>query len=165
MRPKKMNKATVATATALPLVLAGGLLLITGCQSEKDRLSVSSGKPELTVSGAYLPQPAMADMAAAYFTVENDGGKADQLVGVTSPLSSDITMHTTEGSQMKHAAKLEVPAKGKLSLSRGGTHLMLGKLDHKPQVGEKIEFTLRFATSAPIKVKVPVESASFRPKG
>ncbi|GAA2709069.1 MULTISPECIES: copper chaperone PCu(A)C [Streptomyces] len=158
-----MRKSTVLTAAALPLVVAGALLMVTGCQSEKDALS--SAKPELSVSGAYMPQPAMDDMAAAYFTVENDGGKADTLTKVTSPLSSDVTLHTTEGSQMKHAQELQVPAKGKLALSRGGTHLMLGKLGHKPQVGEKVEFTLHFADSAPITVKVPVQSASYRPAG
>ncbi|MEU1307367.1 copper chaperone PCu(A)C [Streptomyces cinnamoneus] len=161
-RAKKMNKVTTATAAVLPLVVAGGLLLVTGCQSEKNALS--PGKPDLSVSGAYLPQPAMADMAAAYFTVTNNGGEADRLTKVTTPLSADATLHTTEGSQMKHAAELEVPAKGKLSLARGGTHLMLGKLGHKPKTGEKIEFTLHFATSAPIKIKVPVESTTFRPQ-
>ncbi|MFC5719833.1 copper chaperone PCu(A)C [Streptomyces gamaensis] len=156
-----MRKTTATTAAALPLVLAGGLLALTGCQWEKDALG--SDKPELSVSGAYLPQPAMDDMAAAYLTVRNDGGKADQLTSVTSTLSDDVTMHTTEGSQMKHAAKLDVPAKGELSLARGGNHLMLGKLDHKPKVGERIEFTLHFAESGPIKVKVPVETATYRP--
>ncbi|GAA0386472.1 copper chaperone PCu(A)C [Streptomyces luteireticuli] len=159
MRPVKMNRATAATAAALPLLLAGALVLVTGCGSG------SKDKPELSVSGAYLPQPAMTDMAAAYFTVKNDGGKADQLTKVTTPLSGDVTLHSTEGSQMKHAEKLDVPANGTLSLSRGGNHLMLGKLDHKPAVGDKVEFTLHFATSAPVKIQVPVESASFRPKG
>ncbi|MEV4739401.1 copper chaperone PCu(A)C [Streptomyces sp. NPDC049555] len=158
-----MRKSTVLTAAALPLVVAGALLMVTGCQSEKDALS--SNKAELSVSGAYMPQPAMDDMAAAYFTVENDGGKADTLTKVTSPLSSDVTLHTTEGSQMKHAPQLQVPAKGKLALARGGTHLMLGKLGHKPQVGEKVKFTLHFADSAPITVEVPVQSASYRPAG
>ncbi|MBB5119749.1 lipoprotein [Streptomyces eurocidicus] len=158
-----MRKSTTATAVALPLLLAGGLLLVTGCQSEKNALA--SDKPELSVSGAYLPQPAMPDMAAAYLTVTNKGGKADQLTSVTSPLSGDITMHTTEGSQMKHAAKLDVPAKGELKLTRGGTHLMLGKLGHKPEVGEKVEFTLHFATAGAVKVQVPVESTTFRPQG
>ncbi|MGA5128401.1 copper chaperone PCu(A)C [Streptomyces olivoreticuli] len=157
-----MRKSTVATAATMPLLLAGGLLLITGCQSEKDALK--SDKAELSVSGAYLPQPAMTDMAAAYLTVKNGGGKADRLTSVTSPLSGDITMHTTEGSQMKHAGELEVPANGELKLARGGTHLMLGKLDHKPQVGEKVEFTLHFATSGAVKIQVPVESTTFRPK-
>ncbi|MET9645437.1 copper chaperone PCu(A)C [Streptomyces syringium] len=157
-----ITKSTATTAAVLPLVLAGGLLLVTGCQSEKNALG--RDKAQLSVSGAYLPQPAMTDMAAAYLTVTNDGGKADQLTSVTSPLSRDITMHTTEGTAMKHAAKLDVPARGKLTLARGGTHLMLGKLDHKPKVGERIEFTLHFATSAPVKIKVPVETATFRPK-
>ncbi|MFI9307784.1 copper chaperone PCu(A)C [Streptomyces triculaminicus] len=157
-----MRKSTVATAAALPLLLAGGLLLVTGCQSEKNALA--GDKPDLSVSGAYLPEPAMADMAAAYFTVVNDGGKADRLTKVTSPLSRDVTLHTTEGARMKHAETLEVPAKGRLSLARGGTHLMLGTLDHKPKTGEKVEFTLHFAASAPIRIQVPVESTTFRPK-
>ncbi|WP_414168550.1 copper chaperone PCu(A)C [Streptoverticillium reticulum] len=154
-----MRRTTVATAVALPLLLAGGLLAVTGCDAEKK----ASQKAELSVSGAYMPQPAMDDMAAAYFTVKNDGGKADTLTKVTSPLSQDVTLHTTEGSQMKHTEELEVPSKGELTLSRGGTHLMLGKLAHKPKEGEKIEFTLHFATSAPIKIQVPVEAASYRP--
>ncbi|MEV4438728.1 copper chaperone PCu(A)C [Streptomyces sp. NPDC049577] len=153
-----LRRTTVAAAVALPLALAGGLVLVTGCDSAK-----GSDKPELSVSGAYLPQPAMPDMAAAYFTVKNDGGKADTLTKVTTPLSADVTLHTTEGSQMKHTEQLDVPARGELTLARGGTHLMLGKLDHKPQVGEKVEFTLHFATSAPIKIKVPVEAATYRP--
>ncbi|WP_171164860.1 copper chaperone PCu(A)C [Streptomyces sp. I05A-00742] len=152
-----MRKSTVAAAAALPLVLAGALVLVTGCGSG------SSDKPELSVSGAYMPRPAMQDMAAAYFTVKNEGGKADQLTKVTTPLSRDVTLHTTEGSRMKHAERLDVPANGDLSLSHGGTHLMLGKLEHRPAVGEKVEFTLHFATSAPVKIQVPVESASYRP--
>ncbi|MBT2382851.1 copper chaperone PCu(A)C [Streptomyces sp. ISL-11] len=157
-----MRKSTAATAAVLPLLLAGGMLLVTGCQSEKNALATD--KPELSVSGAYLPQPAMADMAAAYLTVENDGDKADRLTSVTSPISGDITMHTTEGSRMKHATELDVPAKGALKLSRGGTHLMLGKLGHLPKAGEKVEFTLHFATSGSMKIQVPVESTTFRPK-
>ncbi|GHF42651.1 hypothetical protein GCM10010218_24780 [Streptomyces mashuensis] len=158
-RARKLNRGTVATAAALPAVLAGALLLVSGCGTGGD------DKPKLSVSGAYMPQPAMDDMAAAYFTVKNDGGKADELTKVTSPLSPDVTLHTTEGSQMKHAEKLGVPANGELTLSRGGTHLMLGKLGHKPQRGEKVEMTLHFATSGPITVQVPVESASYRPGG
>ncbi|MEV5509110.1 copper chaperone PCu(A)C [Streptomyces orinoci] len=153
-----MRRTTVAAAAALPLLLAGGLVLVTGCGSGKD-------KAELSVSGAYMPKPAMDDMAAAYFTVKNDGGKADELTKVTSPLSADITLHTTEGSRMQHSEKLPVPAKGELKLAKGGTHLMLGKLSRLPRQGEKVEFTLHFADSAPVKIQVPVESPTYRPEG
>ncbi|MGK5637811.1 copper chaperone PCu(A)C [Streptomyces sp. URMC 126] len=153
-----MRKTTVAAAAALPLLLAGGLVVVTGCDSG------TSDKPELSVAGAYMPRPAMDDMAAAYFTVKNDGGEADRLTKVTTPLSRDVTLHTTEGSRMKHVERLDVPAKGSLSLAHGGSHLMLGKLDHRPRVGEKIEFTLHFATSAPVRIQVPVRDASYRPK-
>ncbi|MBZ4323104.1 copper chaperone PCu(A)C [Streptomyces huiliensis] len=157
-----MRRSTVAAAAALPLLLAGALVVVTGCDSGSS--GGSSDKPDLSVGGAYMPRPAMDDMAAAYFTVKNDGGKADRLTKVTTPLSRDVTLHTTEGSRMKHAEELDVPAKGSLSLAHGGSHLMLGKLDHLPKVGEKIEFTLHFASSAPVRIRVPVEDASYRPK-
>ncbi|MGK5559406.1 copper chaperone PCu(A)C, partial [Actinomadura kijaniata] len=83
--------------------------VVTGCDSG------TSDKPELSVAGAYMPRPAMDDMAAAYFTVKNDGGEADRLTKVTTPLSRDVTLHTTEGSRMKHVERLDVPAKGSLS--------------------------------------------------
>ncbi|MGI5339094.1 copper chaperone PCu(A)C [Streptomyces sp. CA-181903] len=153
-----MRKSVIAAVAAFPLLLAGALVAIASTGTG------SSDRPELSVSGAYMPRPAMDDMAAAYFTVKNDGDSTDQLTEVTTPLSRDVTLHTTDGSRMKHTEKLDVPAKGSLSLTHGGNHLMLGKLDHLPKVGEKIEFTLHFATSAPVKIKVPVEDASYRPK-
>ncbi|EME96870.1 copper chaperone PCu(A)C [Streptomyces mobaraensis NBRC 13819 = DSM 40847] len=153
-----MRKSALAAVAAVPLLLAGALVAIAGYGTG------SSDKPELSVSGAYMPRPAMDDMAAAYFTVKNDGDSTDQLTKVTTPLSRDVTLHTTDGSRMQHAEKLDVPAKGSLSLAHGGSHLMLGKLDHLPKVGEKIEFTLHFATSAPVRIQVPVEDASYRPK-
>ncbi|MFE7120279.1 copper chaperone PCu(A)C [Streptomyces sp. NPDC057654] len=157
-----MRKATAATAAGLPLVVAAGLVAVAGCDSGSG--GSKPDRAELSVSGSYMPRPAMADMAAAYFTVKNDGGKADRLTSVSSALSPDVTMHVTEGSQMKEAKSLDVPAGGELTLSRGGNHLMLGKLGHLPKVGEKIAFTLHFADSKPVTVKVPVESPTYRPK-
>ncbi|KOG90013.1 copper chaperone PCu(A)C [Streptomyces varsoviensis] len=159
-----MRKAAVATAAGLPLVVAASLIAIAGCDSGSGQADSKPDRAELSVNGSYLPKPAMADMAAAYFTVKNDGGKADRLTSVSSPLSPDVTMHVTEGSQMKQATSLDVPAGGKLTLSRGGNHLMLGKLDHLPKVGEKVEFTLHFAESKSIKVQVPVEPPTYRPE-
>ncbi|MEV0275179.1 copper chaperone PCu(A)C [Streptomyces sp. NPDC050610] len=156
-----MRKATVATAAGLPLVVAAALVAVAGCDSGD---SSKPDRAELSVSGGYVPKPAMADMAAAYFTVKNDGGKADRLTSVSSPLSPDVTMHVTEGSQMKEAKSLDVPAGGALTLARGGNHLMLGKLGHLPKVGEKVEFTLHFADSKSIKVKFPVEPPTYRPE-
>ncbi|PNG98577.1 copper chaperone PCu(A)C [Streptomyces malaysiensis] len=122
------------------------------------------GAPKLSVSGAYVSQPPMDDMAAGYLTVRNTGGGADELTSVTTPLASEVTLHSTQGTRMKQVSLLDVPANGRLELTSGGDHLMLTNLTHRPKVGEKVNFTLHFATSAPIEIKVPVEPTTYRPK-
>lgn len=147
-----------ATAVALALGLTGAL---TACGSDDGG---SGDKPELSVSGAYIPRPAMADMAAGFLTVTNKGGGADKLTSITTPLAREVTLHTTKGTRMKQVSSLDVPANGDLRLSSGGDHLMLTKLVHRPKVGEKVDFTLHFATSDPVTIKVPVEPMTYRPK-
>ncbi|MCQ8190601.1 copper chaperone PCu(A)C [Streptomyces rugosispiralis] len=120
--------------------------------------------PKLSVSGAYVSQPPLDDMAAGYLTVRNAGGGADKLTSVTTPLASEVTLHTTEGTRMKQVSSLDVPADGRVQLTSGGDHLMLTNLTHRPKVGEKVSFTLHFATSDPIEIKVPVEPTTYRPK-
>ncbi|WP_241787882.1 copper chaperone PCu(A)C [Streptomyces sp. PRh5] len=122
------------------------------------------GAPKLSVSGAYVSQPPMDDMAAGYLAVRNAGGGADELTSVTTPLASEVTLHTTKGNRMKQVSSLDVPADGRLELTSGGDHLMLTNLSHRPKVGERVSFTLHFATSDPIEIKVPVEPTTYRPK-
>ncbi|WP_413800303.1 copper chaperone PCu(A)C [Streptomyces iranensis] len=122
------------------------------------------GAPKLSVSGAYVSQPPMDDMAAGYLAVRNAGGGADELTSVTTPLASEVTLHTTKGNRMKQVSSLDVPADGRLELTSGGDHLMLTNLTHRPKVGERVSFTLHFATSDPIEIKVPVEPTTYRPK-
>ncbi|WKX71635.1 copper chaperone PCu(A)C [Streptomyces sp. XD-27] len=160
----RTRKAAAAAVTALSLALA-----LTACGGEDGSgksgdKKAKAGAPQLSVSGAYLPQPAMSDMAAGFLTVRNTGGAADELTSVTTPLSDDVTLHATEGTAMRHVATMKVPAGGRLTLASGGSHLMLGKLSHKPKVGEKVRFTLHFATSGPVEVDVPVKPATYRPK-
>ncbi|MDF3290857.1 copper chaperone PCu(A)C [Streptomyces silvisoli] len=157
---------------ATTAALAIGAVALTGCGSSDSgngkpagSSQPASAKPELKVSGGYVPQPAMDDMAAGYFTVDNTGGAGDQLTGVTSDVASDVTMHRTESDMMQEVKSFTVPAHGRLVLSTGGNHLMLMGLRKKPTVGGKVSFTLRFAKSAPITVTVPVEPATYRPKG
>ncbi|MFC3584930.1 copper chaperone PCu(A)C [Streptantibioticus rubrisoli] len=155
-----MRRLAAATAA-----LAIGAMALTGCGSPGSGHNDADARPELKVSGGYVPQPAMDDMAAGYFTVTNTGGADDQLTGVTSDVASDVTMHRTESNMMQEVKSFTVPAHGRLVLSTGGNHLMLMGMRKKPTVGGKVSFTLRFAKSAPITVTVPVEPATYRPKG
>nr|WP_202447385.1 copper chaperone PCu(A)C [Streptomyces sp. SID5468] len=146
--------ATAALATAATA--------LTGCGGNA---SGTAAAPQLKVSGGYVPQPPMADMATGYFTVTNTGAGDDRLTSVSSDLAPEVTMHSTQGGAMRAVSSFPVPAKGRLVLSTGGNHLMLMKLKRRPAVGDKVSFQLHFAKSAPITVEVPVEPASYHPKG
>ena len=152
---------------AITAVSAGALFTaaaVTGCSGPAST-SAPDARPELKVSGAYVPQPPMGDMAAGYFTISNAGRAADTLTSVTSNVASMVSMHTTTASdQMKAVKSFTVPAGGKLVLALGGNHLMLMGLKHKPMAGQTVTFRLRFAMSSPITVQAPVEPATYRPK-
>ncbi|GGO43664.1 MULTISPECIES: copper chaperone PCu(A)C [Streptomyces] len=159
----RTTRRRLLTGTALALT-AG--LALAGCGDSDNGKDSPSGdaakKPELKVSGAYIPAPAMADMAGGFFTVTNKGA-ADKLVGASSPLAGSVTLHATVGSTMKERKSFDVPANGELAFSRGGNHIMLEKLKHKPEQGDKVEVTLRFEKSKPITVEVPVKAATYNP--
>ncbi|MFV0138082.1 copper chaperone PCu(A)C [Streptomyces sp. HMX87] len=120
--------------------------------------------PELTVSGAFMPQPVTSDLAGGYLTVTNSGDAADELVSVTSDLSDDISLHQAAGDGMRQVTTLETPAHGTLVLKRGGSHLMFMSLSRKPVEGDRVSVQLHFAKTAPVTLDVPVEAPTFNPK-
>nr|WP_107471993.1 MULTISPECIES: copper chaperone PCu(A)C [Streptomyces] len=158
--------AAVALGAALTLALGacsssdGG----SGGGSGTDSGSAGAQKlPQLKVSGAYVPQPPTDEMAGGFLTVRNSGGADDKLTSVTSDVAGTVQMHETVKQQMKQVKSLPVPAGGTLRLSRGGNHLMLMDLEHKPKKGETVTFTLHFAKSGPVTVKAPVEATNYTP--
>jgi copper(I)-binding protein len=137
-------------------VTAGALALaLTGCGGEE------SAGAELSVSGAYMPQP-VSDMAAGFLTVTNKGDEDAELTQVTSDLG-EVTVHETVGQSMREVSSLDVPAHGTLVLESGGSHLMFEKLERKPREGQTISLTLHFTGHDPIEVDLPVKPATYRP--
>jgi periplasmic copper chaperone A len=168
--PTGTIRTVPARALAVLLLLTSGGPALAGC-STSSTASVSSGSeagtgsgPELSVEGAYIPEPVTDAMAAGYFIVTNEGDTADKLTGVTSDLAGDITMHRTVDQRMKEAAAFTVPAHGELDLERGGNHLMFMELKRKPDQGEKVSLELHFEKAGVIKVEVPVEETTYNPK-
>lgn len=143
-------------ALSAALALTAGLVLV-GCSSDP-------AGPELTVSGAFVPQPVTADLAGGYLTVTNSGDAADELTSVTSDLSDDITLNQAAGDEMRQVTSFEIPAHGTLELKRGGSHLMFMRLSRKPVEGDRVSVKLHFAKTAPITLDVPVEALTFNPK-
>ncbi|MDH6451343.1 MULTISPECIES: copper chaperone PCu(A)C [unclassified Streptomyces] len=147
-----MNRSSTGLA-----VVAGAVLLLAGC-------SDSDGSPEgLTVSGAYIPQPVSADMAAGFLTISNSGSSKDELTSVTSD-DGQVTMHETNGGAMEEVSRLAVPAHGQLVFKSGANHLMFDKLKQAPKQGQTVTVELHFAKADPVVVKMPVKSATYVPK-
>ncbi|QIJ63560.1 copper chaperone PCu(A)C [Streptomyces sp. JB150] len=157
MRRPAAGRRRPATVAAL---LTAGALALAGCGSGAD--SGSADGPDLSVSGAYMPQPVSASMAAGFLTITNDGGTAAELTEVTSDLG-EVTVHETVGSAMREMTDAEVPAHGELVLESGGNHLMFEKLTRKPKQGETVEVELHFAGTDPVTVELPVKPATYRP--
>ncbi|MGC0339493.1 copper chaperone PCu(A)C [Streptomyces sp. SLBN-8D4] len=137
--------------------LTGAALLLAGCADS----GASSGG--LSVSGAYIPQPVSADMAAGYLTISNPGSSKDELTSVTSD-DGEVTMHETTGGAMEQVTRLPVPAHGQLVFKSGANHLMFEKLKQTPKQGGTVTVELHFAKSDPVVVKMPVKSATYVPK-
>ncbi|MFF4731028.1 copper chaperone PCu(A)C [Streptomyces mirabilis] len=150
---RRLAGCVALTATALALA---------GCGSDNSP-SNNAGKPELKITGAYMPAPVMDTMAAGFFTVTNSGS-ADTLTSVTSDLAPDVTLHSTKGGAMEEQKSFAVPADGSLDFASGGNHLMFEKLTHKPREGEKVSVTLHFTKAGAVKVSMPVKSATYSPK-
>ncbi|MGW6057194.1 copper chaperone PCu(A)C [Streptomyces sp. NPDC055189] len=150
------RRALISGAVAL----TAGLVLAGCSDSSGDK---ASGEPELKVAGAFMPEPAMDDMASGFFTVTNKGG-ADKLTSVTSSIAEKVTLHSTKDGAMKEQKSFAVPANGELDFARGGNHLMFEELKDKPKQGDKVAVTLHFAKSDPIEIEVPVKAATYNPK-
>ncbi|MBA2807454.1 copper chaperone PCu(A)C [Streptomyces sp. KM273126] len=146
----------IGAALAMAAVLA-----LAGCGGE-DTGSQGAG---LKVQSAYMPQPVTAAMAAGYLVIENDSDAPDTLRSVTSDIAQDVTIHTTSGQTMESAGSADraIPAHGRLVLESGGMHLMFEKLKRKPKEGETVSVELHFAKTDPVKVEMPVKSATYQP--
>ncbi|GGL99191.1 hypothetical protein GCM10010129_48550 [Streptomyces fumigatiscleroticus] len=141
-------------------VLAGALALA-GCGTGSSASAHSA--PSLSVGSAYMPQPVSDTMAAGFLTITNKGDAEDQLTSVTSDAAAEITVHRTVDGTMREADRLTVPAHGRLVLASGGNHLMFDKLTHKPEQGQTITVELHFTHSGPLRVEMPVKSATYNP--
>lgn len=97
------------------------LLVLAGC---------SAPQPPLVASDVEItpPMPGRA-MSAGYLVLTNNTGQAIVIDAVTSPQFGAVEIHETtienDISRMRRIDELVVPARGSVTLERGGRHLML----------------------------------------
>src|SRR5436309_2454639 len=111
MKPTLATSAKTAWALAASaaVLLVGAAFLLWPDKAESSTSSPKSDTatsipatsiPALTVTGAYVREPANPNVAAGYFTIRNDGGTGDTLTAVTSDASPNTDLHDERGGTM-----------------------------------------------------------------
>lgn len=105
--------------------------------------------------------PAGASVGGGYMVIVNSG-KADALIGASSPVAARVEMHASsmEGGMMKmrQLQRIELPAGGTVRLAPGALHLMLVGLKQPLVEGSKVPLVLRFAAAGEQRVELKIES-------
>jgi periplasmic copper chaperone A len=121
----------------------------------------SSGGSGITVSDAWVRNPAIADEpGAAYLVIQNNGAAEDKLLSAASDVAKLIELHESMESggmmQMSPVPNIPVPANGKVELKPGGFHMMLMGLTRSLQIGDKVQLVLNFEKAGKIPVTAEV---------
>lgn len=114
------------------------------------------------VSDAWIAEaPPTARHNAAYLVVRN-GGRADTLLAVETPVAAVVELHEMRMDQgvmrMRQEKSAALAANAELRLAPGGRHLMLINMKRPLQAGERVPLTLRFRRAGAITVMAEVRA-------
>lgn len=111
----------------------------------------------ITITNAYVREPASPDVAAAYFTIHNNSGSSDTLQSVLSGAGQSTSLHTDTGTTMADMPNgITVAAHSTYTLTPGKAHVMIEKLIGTLTAGQTVNLQLRFAKAGTINVVAPV---------
>jgi copper(I)-binding protein len=106
------------------------------------------------------PTPPVGATGAAYLAITNTGGKADRLLGASTPMavSAEIneTRHAEGVAQMRRLESLEIPAGQTLRFEPGALHIMLLDLVRPLKPGAQYPLTLNFRDAGAVTIQVQV---------
>ncbi|MFB6813706.1 copper chaperone PCu(A)C [Streptomyces sp. NPDC056347] len=150
---------TSAAAVGVPVLACGLALAGLATWAVSGR---AGSPPRVTVTEAYVFQPlGPAQETAAFFTLTNDGGSADRLVGITSPGTaappalSEHRMTSSAAAYRQRVDSAAVPAGDGLTMTPYGIDVTVRpKGTWRP--GDEVSFTLRLRYGKPLKVRAVV---------
>jgi copper(I)-binding protein len=110
--------------------------------------------------------PPGAEVGVGYLEIRNAGRDPDRLIGASTPAAERVELHVLEREgevvKMREAKGLAVPARARLVLRPGGTHLMIVGLRRPFVKGERIPLTLRFEKAGELQVELEVQALDSR---
>lgn len=129
------------------LILAGGALVYS-------LTPPGASGAAITISHAYVREPASPDVASAYLTVTNHTHDTLTLTSVTSTAARSAHVMTEHAGAMTDTT-VTVPGHGSRLLQRGAAHVMLDS-PHGVAKGRTVALTLRFDDGTSVQVDAPV---------
>ena len=125
------------------------------------------GKGDLQVRHPWTrATPPGAKVAAAYLEIRNSGSRPDRVIGASTPEAERVELHimSTAGGVMKmrEMPDFEVPARQRLVLQPGGSHLMIVGPRRPFAKGDRIPLTLRFERAGELAIELEVQPADSR---
>jgi len=110
--------------------------------------------------------PPGAMVAVGYMEIRNTGAQPDRLIAASTPVAKSVEMHVTqregEVMKMRQVKDFEIPARERITLRPGGSHLMLVGLERPLKKGERITMRLRFEHAGELQVEVEVQDIGAR---
>jgi copper(I)-binding protein len=107
-----------------------------------------------------------AKVAVGYMEIRNTGAQPDRLLAASTPLAQRVEMHVTqrdgEVMRMRQVTDFEIPARERITLRPGGSHLMLVDITRPLKKGERFPVTLRFERAGELQVEVEVQDIGAR---
>jgi hypothetical protein len=101
---------------------------------------------------------------AAYLTVTNNGQDPDRLVGATSPVATEASLHVhimEDGAmKMRPVDGIEIAPGASVALMPGGLHIMLVGLNAPLKEGNSFPLILTFQKAGPVTVSVLIEGVA-----
>jgi copper(I)-binding protein len=115
---------------------------------------------QIVVTDAWARPAAAGDTTGLFFIIDNQGGEADALLGVTSDVARVAELHKTEMQdgvmKMIPQPSVAVPAGERVTFQPGGLHVMLIDLKHALNEGDEITATLRFERAGEVTITAKV---------
>jgi copper(I)-binding protein len=128
-------------------------------------LTALAGTPNVTVKNPWIRYLLPNIPAGGYMVLQNSGDGDAVLTSASSPDCGSLMLHKSQDNSgmatMMGVQSVTVPAKGKVSFTQGGYHLMC--MQPKMQVGQRVPVTLNFQGGFSVLLTMPVYGASGSP--
>jgi periplasmic copper chaperone A len=110
--------------------------------------------------------PPGATVAVGYMEIRNNGKQPDRLIAASTPVAKRVEMHITqregEVMRMRQVQGFDIPARERVALRSGGSHLMLVDITQPLKKGERFPMRLRFERAGELDIELEVQEQGSR---